>query len=298
MAVSYALIYRVARPAPIRFTEPVLTITPRTASTVVGLTSGRILQMSALDSGVRLFRTVASTRAFFCDSLAVNHRKTLVQFLVAHIKGGQEIFNKGEIVILVRIPPSRGLPQRLVIIRLVVVDLLLKGHMLRCPNWLEPEAKKEWRRLAPVLIGAGILTSADAVPFAGYCQAYARWKEAEEQVSRLGMVYKEKDTERVRPNPYIAIARSAFAEVKSLAAEFGLTPANRTAIIANALTAEKSKRELDPIHCVRCGAGHGTAIAPADGAHQDHREHKTAGIHAHPKHLSGAVLGCRQQIWL
>ena len=25
--------------------------------------------------------------------------------------------------------------------------------MLRCPNWLEPEAKKEWRRLAPVLIG-------------------------------------------------------------------------------------------------------------------------------------------------
>ena len=119
--------------------------------------------------------------------------------------------------------------------------------MLRCPNWLEPEAKKEWRRLAPVLIGAGILTSADAVPFAGYCQAYARWKEAEEQVSRLGMVYKEKDTERVRPNPYIAIARSAFAEVKSLAAEFGLTPANRTAIIANALTAEKSKRELDPM---------------------------------------------------
>ena len=63
--VNYALIYRVARPAPIRFTEPVRIIAPRTASTVVGLTSGRILQISALDSGVRLFRTVASTRAFF-----------------------------------------------------------------------------------------------------------------------------------------------------------------------------------------------------------------------------------------
>ena len=98
-----------------------------------------------------------------------------------------------------------------------------------------------------MLISAGILTSADAVPFAGYCQAYARWREAEEQVSRLGMVYKEKDTERVRPNPYIAIARAAFAEVKSMAAEFGLTTANRTAIIANALTAGKSKRELDPM---------------------------------------------------
>ena len=35
--------------------------------------------------------------------------------------------------------------------------------------------------------------------------------------------------------------------MKSLAAEFGLTPANRTAIIANALTAEKTRKELDPL---------------------------------------------------
>lgn len=45
--------------------EPLFTIAPSTASTVVGLTSGRILQISALERGVRLFSTVASTRAFF-----------------------------------------------------------------------------------------------------------------------------------------------------------------------------------------------------------------------------------------
>lgn len=116
--------------------------------------------------------------------------------------------------------------------------------MLRCPNWLEPEARKEWRRLALVLMGAGILTGADAVPFAGYCQAYARWKEAEQEVTKLGMVYRDGD--RVRPNPYIAIARAAFAEVKLLAAEFGLTPANRTAIIAWRADREKPKRSLTP----------------------------------------------------
>ena len=125
------------------------------------------------------------------------------------------------------------------------LEPLPKVTMLRCPNWLEPEARMEWRRLAPVLIDAGILTGADAVPFAGYCQAYARWKEAEQEVSKLGMVYRDGD--RIRPNPYIAISRAAFAEVKSLAAEFGLTPANRTAIIANALTAEKTRKELDPL---------------------------------------------------
>ena len=66
---------------------------------------------------------------FFCDSLAVYHRKTLVQFLVAHIKGRQEILHKGEIRILIRFPTGRRLPQGFVIIRLVVADLLLKGHI-------------------------------------------------------------------------------------------------------------------------------------------------------------------------
>ena len=42
---------------------------------------------------------------------------------------------------------------------------------LRCPNYLLPEARKEWRRLAPILMNLGLLTAADAVPFAGYCQA-------------------------------------------------------------------------------------------------------------------------------
>lgn len=51
---------------------------------------------------------------------------------------------------------------------------------LRCPNYLLPEARKEWRRLAPILMNLGLLTAADAVPFAGYCQAYARWREAED----------------------------------------------------------------------------------------------------------------------
>ncbi len=42
---------------------PDLTIFPKTASTVVGLTSGSMSQISALEIGVRLFRTVASIRA-------------------------------------------------------------------------------------------------------------------------------------------------------------------------------------------------------------------------------------------
>ena len=54
-----------------------------------------MLQISALESGVRLFRTVASMRAFF----VMNDRKTLVQLLVAHIERGEEVFHKGEVIV-------------------------------------------------------------------------------------------------------------------------------------------------------------------------------------------------------
>ena len=47
-----------------------------------------------------------------------------------------------------------------------------------CPKWLETEAKKEWRRLAKKMELMGVLTEVDMAAFAGYCQAYARWKEA------------------------------------------------------------------------------------------------------------------------
>ena len=43
---------------------------------------------------------------------------------------------------------------------------------VKCPTWLEPEAKKERKRLAPSLEAMGVLTQADLTAFAGYCQAY------------------------------------------------------------------------------------------------------------------------------
>ena len=59
-----------------------------------------------------------------------------------------------------------------------------------CPKWLEPEAKKEWRRLSKKMELMGILTEVDMAAFAGYCQAYARWKEAEEFITQHGTIVK------------------------------------------------------------------------------------------------------------
>ena len=104
---------------------------------------------------------------------------------------------------------------------------------IKCPAWLEPEAKKEWRRLAPSLESMGVLTTADQMAFAGYCQAYARWKEAEEFISKHGSIF-QTPSGYVQQVPQVSIAQQNLKIMQSFCSEFGLTPATRSRIIAGA----------------------------------------------------------------
>ena len=103
---------------------------------------------------------------------------------------------------------------------------------VKCPTWLEPEAKKEWKRLAPSLEARGVLTQADLTAFAGYCQAYARWKEAEEFISQHGSIF-QTPSGYVQQVPQVSIAQQNLKIMQSFCSEFGLTPATRARIIAN-----------------------------------------------------------------
>ena len=102
---------------------------------------------------------------------------------------------------------------------------------IKCPSWLEAEAKKEWKRLAPSLEAMGILTSVDISAFAGYCQAYARWKEAEEFISQHGSIF-HTPSGYVQQVPQVSIAQQNLKIMQSFCSEFGLTPAMRSRIIA------------------------------------------------------------------
>lgn len=100
-----------------------------------------------------------------------------------------------------------------------------------CPKWLEPEAKKEWRRLAKQMEAIGILTEVDMAAFAGYCQAYARWKEAEEFITQHGTIVKT-PSGYWQQVPQVSIAQQNLKIMQSFCSEFGLTPATRARIIA------------------------------------------------------------------
>ena len=117
-----------------------------------------------------------------------------------------------------------------------------------CPKWLEPEAKKEWRRLAKKMEQMGVLTEVDMAAFAGYCQAYARWKEAEEFISQHGSIF-QTPSGYVQQVPQVSIAQQNLKIMQSFCSEFGLTPATRSRIIAGGNDGESD----DPMEAVLKG---------------------------------------------
>ena len=102
---------------------------------------------------------------------------------------------------------------------------------VKCPDWLLPEAKKEWKRLGPSLVAMGILTDHDMEAFAGYCQAYARWREAEEFMTQHGTIVKTKSG-YWQQVPQVSIAQTYLKIMNKIAEQFGLTPAARSRITA------------------------------------------------------------------
>ena len=79
-----------------------------------------------------------------------------------------------------------------------------------CPKWLE----------------------VDMAAFAGYCQAYARWKEAEEFITQHGSIVKT-PSGYWQQVPQVSIAQTYLKIMNRFAEQFGLTPSSRSRIIAS-----------------------------------------------------------------
>ncbi len=104
------------------------------------------------------------------------------------------------------------------------------------PAHLDEYARQEWGRLAFGLHALGLLTAFDVAVFAAYCQAYSRWRVAEEglqEISKLktgGMpsaitALSSKGT--LSKHPLVRISEAACRAMTKYAEEFGLTPVAR-----------------------------------------------------------------------
>ena len=108
-----------------------------------------------------------------------------------------------------------------------------------CPEWLLPEAQKEWGRLAPALVSLGLITNIDIDDFAAYCQAFARWHEAETYITENGTTYMT-ETGQLKPIPQVAQAQQYIRLMKDLSTEFGMTPSSRSRLISDATHTNES----------------------------------------------------------
>lgn len=83
----------------------------------------------------------------------------------------------------------------------------------------------------PELARLGLLTKVDRTALAAYCQAYARWREAEEILQEKGLTM-EIETKSggiyEQQRPEVAIAHKCMKEIKDFCAEFGLSPSARS----------------------------------------------------------------------
>ena len=98
-----------------------------------------------------------------------------------------------------------------------------------CPPHLQGEARKEWRRIGRKLLACGLLTEIDGAALALYCQAWARWIEAEGNLVRYGTVIKAPSGYPI-VSPYLSIANTAMAQMTRLLVEFGMSPSSRSRV--------------------------------------------------------------------
>lgn len=125
-----------------------------------------------------------------------------------------------------------------------------------CPKHLLPEARREWRRITPELERYGLISKLDRSALSLYCQAWARWVWAEEQLARSMSLAAEKAAEaaargeewkggdgmtvptpngHVTYSPHWVISNKAAQQVREFLAAFGLSPETRGKVATSSL---------------------------------------------------------------
>lgn len=111
-----------------------------------------------------------------------------------------------------------------------------------CPEVLSDRGREIWERLAPQLESRKCLYDWDREAFAVFCETYAHWEVAAEDVTRNGVVILEErqrytrtgdllGTDHiVKKNPAVQVEKDLAGLIRQYASEFGLTPSGRADI--------------------------------------------------------------------
>lgn len=102
------------------------------------------------------------------------------------------------------------------------------------PKRLLPEARKEWKRLAPAMVALGLLTEVDTSAFAELCQNYAYYLAADAEILAMGTAgpiqMQKAPSGYMQQHPLLSLRKQYYETWRRGLADFGLTPASRARI--------------------------------------------------------------------
>ena len=97
------------------------------------------------------------------------------------------------------------------------------------PEHISAVAKEEWNRISSELYSLKLLSNIDRSALAAYCQAYARWVDAEKTIGEKGLLIKTTNGNVIQ-SPLVGIANTSLQIMHKFLVEFGMTPSSRSRI--------------------------------------------------------------------
>lgn len=127
----------------------------------------------------------------------------------------------------------------------------LSADQPRMPRHLTPEARREWKRVLPMLLQRKSLTEGDATALALYAETYSRWLVAKNEVAQNGITIEttvlDKHGAAVltrKTNPALRTLENCERSLRSLLREFALTPATRERVLPAKPKEDESEETL------------------------------------------------------
>ena len=115
------------------------------------------------------------------------------------------------------------------------------------PKRLLPEAKKEWKRLAPAMVALGLLTEVDTSAFAAADKAIL-------EMGAAGPIEMQKaPSGYMQQHPLLSLRKQYYETWRKGLADFGLTPASRARISLEDTGGGTVKNLNDPMERLLAG---------------------------------------------
>lgn len=106
-----------------------------------------------------------------------------------------------------------------------------------CPAFLSSVAKQFWNELIPELERMGLLAKIDGKALAAACQSYARWVQAERDITKYGILIDSPIISKktgdiigsmLKKNPACNAAHNSLTQMRAFFSCFGMDPSSRS----------------------------------------------------------------------